>query len=180
MDLVKGETDLGNATQRPCTDHAIKGVIRPGKPRTVKHATVNVNIGLPEAPSGDAMHSRACINRVNVANVLRIVTQVQAGPKADFQYMPPCTGQKRPPIPIQKRHAQNQVAYKRKDGPRIKAHGSLMSIRPISVSPDFAPSEEDVNALEICPCFSESANGRCLTPCRDSHLKKTFRTLSAF
>src|SRR5689334_12048824 len=79
--------------QRKGADDAIEGAFLEEESFAAQHPLVNLDACLLDAPSCPAVHPDVRINGRDLANVGRVVWQVQAGAEADFQNVAACVGE---------------------------------------------------------------------------------------
>jgi hypothetical protein len=73
-----------DAAQRKGADDAIEGAVLKGEPFAALHPQGNFDPCLLDAPACPAVHAGVRVNGRELADVGRVVGQVQAGAEADF------------------------------------------------------------------------------------------------
>src|SRR5262249_44837523 len=123
--LPHGLSDLRDAAQREGADDAIEGAVLEGEPFAAENLPVNRDPRLLDPPACPAVHPGVWINGRDLANVGRVVRQVQSGAEADFQNVAAGKGEQFPAIPGHERSIQPEVAEKGDDHVCIEAHHRL-------------------------------------------------------
>src|SRR6267142_5848430 len=127
VDFGQSLAHIADAAQRECADDAIEGLVVERQAFTAQKLLLNFDSRLLDPSLCQPVHSGVRIDGRNLANVPRIVRQVQSRAKADFENMALGSGEQSSAVLGHQRLVQREVAQARKDYTRIEAHNFCLT-----------------------------------------------------
>src|SRR5262249_3352990 len=126
VNLGKCLDDMLDAAQRKRADNTIESVILEGKPFAAYDSLVNLDPRLSYPLLRQPVHPDVRIDRRDLADLGRVVRQVQARPEADLQHVAADRGEQFSAVLGNKRHVQKKVAEAGEDHLGVEAQGGLL------------------------------------------------------
>jgi hypothetical protein len=133
-DLDQSLLDLGDAAHGPGAHHAVEDPVVKWQSLAARGPLIDFDPTGSDPSPGLLVHAGVGIDRGDLADVLGIVGQVQAGAEADLQDVADDVGQNLLALIGQEGLAHQAVAESREDVPRVQAHRSSLTLRVSQVA----------------------------------------------
>jgi hypothetical protein len=115
--FVQRLADVLDAAQGKRADDAIEGAVLEGEPFAAENPLVNLDLRLLDSTLGQFVHSWVRIDQSDLADLGRVMMQVQAGPETDLQNVAVSRGQQSLPMFGKERPVHEEVTKAREDYP---------------------------------------------------------------